>query len=102
MKESQIQTACLKYLRANGFFCWKNHVQGIRIGNRTVVNPAKGSPDILAIKEGVFYGIEVKTQTGRLSLDQWKWHKQARDVGKAHILVVRSVDELIDKLSELC
>ena len=94
MREQEIQKQCLDYLSLNGFFAWKNHVQGMRVGGRTVKNPAAGSPDILAIKGGKFYCIEVKTPKGKLAEHQLTWLKKAQNHG-AISMVVRSLDDLI-------
>ena len=93
MKESDIQKSCLLYLVANGFFAWKNHVQGMRIGGKVAKNPAAGSPDILAIKDGKIFCIEVKTPTGKVAEHQYKWLKKAEAHG-AISMVVRSLEDL--------
>ena len=94
MREQEIQKQCLDYLSRTGFFAWKNHVQGMRVGGRTVKSPAAGSPDILAIKDGKFYCIEVKTPKGKLAEHQFIWLKKAHKHG-AISMVVRSLDDLI-------
>ncbi len=66
----------------------------MRVGGRTVKNPAAGSPDILAIKNGKFYCIEVKTPKGKLADNQYIWLKKAHDHG-AIAMVVKSLDDLI-------
>jgi len=95
LKEQEIQRQCLDYLSLIGFFAWKNHVQGMRVGGgKTVKNPAAGSPDILAIKGGKFYCIEVKTPKGKLSERQYIWLQRAHKHG-AISMVVKSLDDLI-------
>lgn len=100
MKEQEIQRQCLDYLAGAGFFAWKNHVQGMRVGGRAAKNPAAGSPDILAIKDGKFYCIEVKTPTGKLSENQYKWLQKASSHG-AVSMVVKSLDDLIYCLNKM-
>lgn len=97
MKESEIQKQCIDYLKAHGFFVWRNHVQRVKISGGSANNPAKGSPDIFAIKQGTFYAIEVKTPIGKVSQIQRTWLQTAKDHG-AVSMVVRSIEELIQFL----
>ena len=98
MKESEIQKHCLTWLHENNFFAWKNHVQGVRMARGRVKNPASGSSDIFAIKNGNFYCIEVKTLDGKLSDNQKIWLDLASEHG-AIAIVVRSVHDLIEKMA---
>lgn len=100
MKESEIQKQCLTYLVANGFFAWKNAIRGMKVGGGTAKNPAAGSPDIMAIKEGLFFAIEVKTATGKVSAHQYAWLQKAHHHG-AISMVVRSLDDLITYLDKI-
>ena len=93
MKENEIQKQCLDYLEAAGYFVWRNHVQGVKVGRSRIANPAAGSPDILAIKGGKIFCIEVKTPTGKLSPHQYTWLEKAHKHG-AVSMVVRSVEDL--------
>lgn len=55
-----------------------------------------GWPDIqLIAKDGRYYGVEVKTPTGRLSQAQRSLHKRLEDNG-CQVVVVRSVEEAMD------
>lgn len=101
MKESEIQKQCLNYLQVSGFFAWKNHVGSIPThGRGRATNPAAGSPDIMAIKNGLFYAIEVKTPTGKVSKHQYGWLEKAHKHG-AIAMVVRSLDDLITCLDKM-
>jgi hypothetical protein len=51
-----------------------------------------GSPDLVASVSGVWLGLELKSETGRVSEDQARWHEAARQRG-ALVEVVRTVDE---------
>lgn len=59
----------------------------------------KGSPDLCGIlrPSGRFFGLEVKTETGRLSKDQRLWHSAARLAG-GFVAVARSADEALSAL----
>lgn len=100
MKEQEIQKQCLTYLVASGYFAWKNHMGGMKVGGAKVKNPAAGSPDLMAIKDGKFYAIEVKTATGKVSEHQYKWLMKAHQHG-AIAMVVRSLDDLITCLDKM-
>ena len=54
-----------------------------------------GWPDIQLIYKGIYYGIEVKTPTGRLSSAQRKIHKQLKSMG-CSVAVVRSINEVME------
>lgn len=54
----------------------------------------KGLPDIIVIKDGKFIGLEVKTDTGRLSTDQVEFGRAANDAGVQYE-VVRSIDDVV-------
>lgn len=98
MKESDIQRDCESFLKLHSFFYWRNHTAGVRFRGKGVAKSRnKGAPDIMAIKAGVFYAIEVKKPTGVLSSDQIDWLQRADDHGAVSI-VARSVEELADRL----
>lgn len=100
MKESEIQKQCLVYLHDNDYFAWKNHMQGMKVGGAKVKNPAAGSPDIMAIKDGKFYAIEVKTPIGKVSPHQYEWLNKAHQHG-AIAMVVRSLEDLVTCLDKM-
>jgi hypothetical protein len=51
-----------------------------------------GSPDLIGAVGGLFLGLELKSEHGRVSDDQLRWHAAARARG-CLVEVVRSVDE---------
>jgi hypothetical protein len=56
-----------------------------------------GSPDLVAVPGGAFLGVELKTEAGRLSEDQERWHAAARAKG-VDVIVVRSVEQWLDEV----
>lgn len=94
--EGKIQLEILKYLRSHGVFCFRNqpstynHKLGIYQSNPYVM---KGTPDIIAIINGKFVGIEVKTKTGKMSADQVLFKKRLEANGGVYVLA-RSVDNV--------
>jgi hypothetical protein len=94
VKESDIQKERLGYLQENGFMAWKNAVGGMRVGKGKVARSRNaGSPDIFAIKGGVFYGFEVKKPGGKVEDHQVIWMMTAKAHG-AKCFVVYSLDDL--------
>ena len=101
-KEGAIQLSILKYLRSERVFCWRNQPMtynaklGINITNPYVM---RGTPDIIAVIDGVFTGFEVKTAKGRQSPDQVLFERRCKLHGGRYY-VVRSVDEVKKILAE--
>ena len=85
MKESVIVASILRYLKSlPNCFCWKEH--GGMYGTA-------GIPDIIACIDGVFYGFEVKNETGKpTKLQEATIRKILKCGGRAY--VVRTVDEV--------
>ena len=54
----------------------------------------KGIPDIIAIKIGKFIGIEMKTETGKLSKEQADFARECVRHGGEYI-VARSIDDVV-------
>ena len=97
--EKDIQLAICKYLKIKGHFFWRNNNTPIydatrKCFRRMPLFSLKGIPDIILIKS-VFYGIEVKTITGRLSQEQADFGKELVIHGGIYI-VARSVDDIIE------
>lgn len=93
--ESQIQKEITELLTKQGFWVIRNHTQGIKYTRGRGTNPNKGIPDLLAIKNGKFFFIEVKKKGGSLSEEQKAWIKKAYDNGIV-VHVVTSVEDVID------
>lgn len=98
--ENVIQNAILEYLSIRGIFCWRNNNQPTydaktkryRAKSKYSLN---GIPDILGIlPDGRFLGIEVKTQTGRVS-DAQKVFIATGLKNNALVFVARSVGDVI-------
>jgi hypothetical protein len=99
--ESVIQSAICEYLSAKGvFFTRSNNIPapiktfGGRMQFRRLPKHTwSGWPDIVAIKFGHFYGIEVKGPKGKLSPAQEDCALAIRNAGGSYIMV-RSIDDL--------
>jgi hypothetical protein len=98
--ESQIVSAICDYLAARRHFFWRQNtsptVNKTADGwsfRRMPKHALKGVPDIILIKPGGrFVGLEVKTETGRVSVDQLAFATNCRIVGGEYH-VVRSIDD---------
>ena len=99
-KESEIQRAICEYLYAKGYMF-------TRVNNIPVFDPRsrryrampkytlKGFPDILVLKDGNTIGIEVKSETGKLSQDQKDFKEMWEKNGGAYI-VARSIGDVYE------
>lgn len=96
-KEADIQKVCLAFLEKAGFMAWRNHTQGTVIRGKLYKSSKKGSADVFALKDGIFYAIEFKTPSGKLEPEQLEWLQRAAQHG-AKTFVIRSLDELIEVL----
>lgn len=60
-----------------------------------------GVPDVLALRNGIFYGFEVKQLKGKLSEHQVRRAEEIMGNGGKYI-VIRSVDEAFRVIQEIC
>jgi hypothetical protein len=102
--EGDILKQCLEYLHLRGWHAWRNNSGGRPWTDRTGKTRlmrfgAKGSGDILAVRDGVFLSLEVKKPGGKVSDDQKAWIDTIRRHGGL-AFVVRSVDELMAELTD--
>lgn len=101
--EQDIQKQCLDYLKENGFLAWKQPSQGLRVkgGRRAKARGGStvGHPDIMALRDGTFYCIEVKKPKGKVDKTQIAWLTWADMMG-AKCMVVRSLEEMVGKISQ--
>lgn len=91
MKESAIVKSILAYLKTMpGCFAWKEH--GGMYGTA-------GIPDIIACIGGKFYGFEVKTERGKLTVLQDATMRKIQEAGGIAV-VVRSLADVKVVLTE--
>lgn len=90
-EEKKIENTIKKWLTDNQH--WHLKVQG------GANNPSAGVPDIIACINGVFVGIEVKTETGRTTKIQEYQIQQINNSG-GFAIVVTSLKQLLSELNE--
>ena len=83
--ETAIKNQIKDYLDLKGIFHFPV-LQGL--------GAAKGVPDRIAVKDGIFYGIEVKTPKGRLSEHQKAFRDRVVAAGGVYI-EARSVEDVM-------
>lgn len=83
-------------LSAMGIFCWPHPTGGAFRGKAFLKFGLKGSSDIVAImRNGMFWGIEVKTGDAEQEPDQKRFEGAVRRVN-GHYTVARSVNDVIN------
>ncbi len=108
-KEADLLRGVLKALAARRVFCWRNNsgvtVLGAGKSKRVIRGAPAGSPDILGVipgSDGSLFGLELKTERGRVTDTQHDWHERAKAQG-VRVGVARSVAwalELVDSWIE--
>ncbi len=91
--EASIQSAIVDYLRLTGWLVWEFAKPGTHGPLRGSV--PTGTPDVLALKEGRYVWLEVKTPTGKLTLAQAEMALEIEAHG-GEGYVVRSLDEALE------
>ena len=98
--EFQIEAQILAYLRSIGVWCWKNPTSGFfdskiqRFRKHSSPYAINGVSDILGLlPSGRFLAIEVKSDTGKLSIHQKTFLEQINKNGGVAIMA-KSVDEV--------
>ena len=94
MKESQLQSAVLDWLHLHKFFAKKINTTGIykEATKSWIPSSNVGCPDIIAIREGQAFGIEVKSKYGKQSDHQKEWQSEFERHGGIYILVKDLLD----------
>lgn len=85
-EETEIKKQIKDYLKLKRVFFWYN-LAGI--------GAYKGIPDISAIHNGKFYGIEVKKRTGHLSEHQEEFKIRCEDGGGVYV-TARKVEDVME------
>lgn len=104
-QENAIQNAILRYLRAKGYYCWRQNNAPVFDSRKNVYrahNGLRGLPDIMGFmplgqlaKPQMFF-IECKSQKGRVTKEQTEFLETARTYG--HVaFVARSLTDVVSR-----
>lgn len=93
--EKATQKAVLDYLTAKGIFHWRQNSGAIKTrGHFYKFASINGIPDIVAIVNGQFIGLEIKDIDGKQNDDQIEFQRLLEESGGKYY-VIRSIDEVI-------
>lgn len=96
--EADLQRKVLEFLREKKIIHWRQSLGGViqHVNNHKMIlksNPMAGFPDLAGLTvTGRFWAMELKTEKGKLSLQQKFWIEKLK-VGGALVDVVRSLEE---------
>jgi hypothetical protein len=101
MTEKDLQKLILDYLSVKRIFHYRNN-SGVMFSEykgkkRMVRFGATGSPDIVAVKNGIYVGIEVKNATASQNEAQVAF-QQALEKAGGRYLLARSLEDVIQNL----
>ncbi len=85
--EKSIQTSILQWLKGRAWTC------------KVILANKSGVPDILCVRDGVMYGIEVKTKNGKVSKLQEYQLSEIKKYG-GNVAVARSLDDVKELFNE--
>jgi Holliday junction resolvase len=92
---NELVRACEQYLEIKRIFHYRNNSGAVKMAHGAFVRfGAAGSPDIIAVKDGRYIGIECKMGTGRQSESQKNFQAALEQAGGRYILA-RSIDDLV-------
>jgi hypothetical protein len=82
---------------------WQNQM-GFDDRTKRPYGLGRGSPDLIGyslsastLGPGIFLGIEVKTGSGRASMEQQAWHRAATEA-QCIVFVARSIKEVLERI----
>ena len=104
VKESEIQSQILRYLDKKKILYWRQALGGVAhsVNGRIIYkkNPMKGFPDIAGLHMGLFFTVEVKSEKGRMSVEQKEWLLDLSSQG-AMCLTAKRVEDVIEFIETL-
>jgi len=95
MKESDIQKVIIEYLKIKRIFHYRQNSGAFmtKSGGFMRASSVNGLPDIVAIKDGRYIGIEVKTPKGKQSDAQKDIEREVTKAGGFYF-IVRSLEDV--------
>lgn len=95
--ESEIQTSICHYLSLKHYFFWRQNTAPLFRDGRFFSMPKyslTGVPDIILIKDGKFWGLEVKRPKGKQSPNQMEFEERCKKAGGEYH-VVTGLEDII-------
>lgn len=93
---NELVRACEHYLTLKKVFHYRNNSGAMKVREGGFIRfGAVGSPDIIAVVDGRYVGIECKMGSGRQSPAQKEFQQALEQAGGQYFLV-RSIDDLIE------
>jgi len=103
MKTNQLTSLLIKELTNAGILCWRQNNQPTHdtkmnngYGGYRAHNGMKGVPDVIAIIDGQFIGLEVKAGKDRMSPEQILFKRRCERAGGKYVIIKEKED--VDKL----
>lgn len=105
IKEADLLRYTSNRLEDSGLLWWRMPIGGVAqmVGSKVIFkkSPIKGFPDVCGLSSsGVFFAIELKSPTGKLSPEQKEWQEKLND-NEAIAVVLRSFQEIDDFIAQL-
>jgi hypothetical protein len=94
LSEHNVQTQILDWLNLKKIFCYRQNTGGMVKGRHFVRFAVKGSPDIIAVIEGQYVGIEVKRPGEKQSPEQGAFETALVMAGGRYVLA-HSLDDVM-------
>ena len=100
VKEKDVQRTILDWLTVKKIFHYRNNSGGFKDSNNHFYRfGALGSPDIIAVLNGQYIGIEVKGTGGKQSDNQKNFQRELEKSGGTYILAF-NLNDVLDELPE--
>ena len=105
MKEQELKKLTIEWLSYNGFFAFPTNtgvffLKGSNCKTRMFKSGIKGLADIIALKNGQFYAIELKVDKNKPTLEQIEFLREVNKHGCIGF-VAWSLEEVIHRLTLL-
>jgi len=98
-KESDLIKSCLDYLALKKIFAYRQNSGAFKTDRGGYYKfGISGAPDIIAVVDGIYVGIEAKIGKNKLSASQFEFGEKLVKAGGRY-LVVRDLEDLILELT---
>ena len=99
--ETQLVKAIMDYLSLEKIFAWRNNTGAFKTERGDFMRfGSVGSPDIMFLRNGYFYGLEVKVGKNKQSPAQEQWEIGCRKNGGMYF-VITELEQVVNMLKTL-